>query len=264
MQAANKNYDNKVSGIFDLFAEVDDGLSVAPPLPDVLWSAKERLKSEYEVLGLYLTGHPIDEYKNELSQYPKVSRLADLSAGHKFFWVAALVIDIANFGNRVAITIDDNSARYEVSCFIDKFKELQKLLKIGEVLLFRLGVRENEEKDRLFVRLHDVSPILDARIRFMKRFNIKIHKDDIQSLNKLIPLIKENTPPNFVPIYDEQGNLVSDGCVPISLFVHDEFGLAKVQLDESRFRLSPSDDNLFTLQNTFNQNFKISFQWTRS
>lgn len=52
--------------------------------------------------------------------------------------MAGLVIDVANFGNRVAITLDDGSARVEVSCFTDKFSRLQPILETNIALSDRL------------------------------------------------------------------------------------------------------------------------------
>src|SRR5690606_26806741 len=78
-QAAN----NSSSGIADLFGDVvpmgdsgdvyKDFCSVRP------WSTKQRLEGEKETLGLYVTGHPIDDYEAELRRFVP-NRIVDLKA----------------------------------------------------------------------------------------------------------------------------------------------------------------------------------------
>lgn len=130
MEVAHQNRLNNETGTFDLFAEVDEGLSVAPPLPDVIWGEQTRLRGEKDTLGLYLTGHPMDAYRDELSCYTNVKNLSEVSeTGYgKFALVAGLVIDVANFGNRVAITLDDGSCRLELSCYMDKYQRILPLI----------------------------------------------------------------------------------------------------------------------------------------
>ncbi|MDO4449858.1 MAG: DNA polymerase III subunit alpha [Moraxella sp.] len=130
MEVAHQNRQNSEAGTFDLFAEVDEGLSVAPPLPDIIWGDQTRLRGEKDTLGLYLTGHPMDAYRDELSHYTNVKSLSDMSeTGYgKFATVAGVVVDVANFGNRIAITLDDGSCRTEISCYTDKYFKLQSLL----------------------------------------------------------------------------------------------------------------------------------------
>ncbi len=262
MKAAEQNRNNEMIGTLDLFAQVDDGLSVAPPLGDIIWSAKERLENENKTLGLYLTGHPIDEYRSELKHYVRVPQLSALSdTGYKdYAWFAGLIVDVANFGNRVAVTLDDSTARIEVSCFSDKFTQLKDILKIGEIVIIKGSVRESD--GRLFTRIQHALSLADARLRWLSKINIKLDSHNTQHLQAILKLLKENSPPppNFKPAkeYDENGEVIeqtslNDGCVPLSLFIYDDFGLAKV-LTNDRFRIHPSDDNLIQLCHILNKN----------
>ncbi|MEO1850554.1 MAG: DNA polymerase III subunit alpha, partial [Psychrobacter sp.] len=68
VQAAEQDRQNNELGMMDLFGEMD-GVVAAPPLvmtPELIWGDKHRLKAEKNTLGLYLTGHPINEYLDEL------------------------------------------------------------------------------------------------------------------------------------------------------------------------------------------------------
>lgn len=256
MQAADQNRQNALAGTFDLFNTIDDSLTIAPPLSDVIWSNKTRLKNEMDTLGLYLTGHPIDDYKDELTHYGIV-KLAKLSAtGFKqYVWFAGLIIDIANFGNRVAISVDDGTARIEMSCFSDKFSQLKHTLKIGDILLFKGSVRENE--GRTFTRLQHAITLTDARLRFMSGLHIKLHQDDVGRLTQIINVLhndKKNTPPP-TPNDNEP---ISDGKLPLALYLYNDIGIGKIAVNE-QFRLTPNDDNLITLKQLLHDSFKVSY-----
>lgn len=249
MQAAEQNRQNKESGTLDLFGEIDDGLSVAPALENVVWSDKERLTGEDVTLGLYLTGHPIDEYKAELQRYVKPVKLADLreTGYQESVWVAGLVRDVANFGNRVAVSLDDGSARIESSCYADKFTHLKHKLTVGEVVLLKLSVRKHEE--RLFSNITHALTVLEMRLQFIQSLNIKVHKNDTKTLQALLQTLTEQTAPN--------PHAEDDGRLPLALYIHDEYSIAKVKTN-ARLRLAPSDANLWYLKNLLHDNFNMS------
>ncbi|MDO4895917.1 MAG: DNA polymerase III subunit alpha [Moraxella sp.] len=302
MEVAHQNRQNTIDGTLDLFSEVDDGLSVAPPLQNIVWGDQTRLRGEKDTLGLYLTGHPLDKYRQELPQFVSVSHLSDVSdtGQNKFIKVAGLVVDVANFGNRIAITLDDGTARLEISCYADKYTHLkstlesnislsdnlmvkyertikneknfnphklnvQTLAKIdkkdweaihnlnGAIIIARISVREND--GRLFARLHGANTLTQARLRYLSGVNIKLSSDDTHRLHELIGLLKENNPPNTQdlpqnPDDDTPDEPLSDGCLPISLYIYDDCGLCKVMTND-RFRFYPSDEAMSKLYTLF-------------
>ncbi len=60
---------DRQSGQAGLFAGVIDEAQAEPPLPEVPeWSDKEKLAGEKEMLGFYVTGHPLDEYRDKIAE----------------------------------------------------------------------------------------------------------------------------------------------------------------------------------------------------
>jgi len=192
VQAAEQDRQNKEIGMMDLFGEMD-GVVAAPPLvmtAELIWGDKHRLKAEKNTLGLYLTGHPIDEYREELKRYTSGARLDKLTDtgynGSCYF--AGLIIDMANFGNRNVITLDDGTSRLEVSCYAERFNRVKDQLKVDEVVVIKGSIRERD--GRLFARLDNVLTMVDARLRWLKKISIKVHGSDINLLTRLQPLLK--------------------------------------------------------------------------
>ncbi|MEZ7517510.1 MULTISPECIES: DNA polymerase III subunit alpha [Psychrobacter] len=192
VQAAEQDRQNREIGMMDLFGEMD-GVVAAPPLvmtPELIWGDKHRLKAEKNTLGLYLTGHPINEYLDELKRYTSGARLDKLTDtgynGSCYF--SGLIIDIANFGNRNVITLDDGTSRLEVSCYAERFNRVKEQLKIDEVVIIKGSIRERD--GRLFARLDSAMSMVDARLRWLKKISIKVHGSDIDLLTRLQPLLK--------------------------------------------------------------------------
>ena len=85
MDIIAKSRKNMVEGQYDLFGGCGDSFGAAPevPLPDVPeFSRQERMKMEKETTGLYLTGHPMDDYREAVKQYrasPMGAILSDFS-----------------------------------------------------------------------------------------------------------------------------------------------------------------------------------------
>ena len=272
VKAAEQNRQNSEMGIMDLFGEIDS-VTTAPPLPtghDIIWADKYRLKAEKDTLGLYLTGHPIDEYRQEIQHYTANQSLDKLSDtgynGTTLF--AGLVMDVANFGNRVAITIDDGTSRLEVSCYSERYNRIKNRIKVDEVLIIKGSIREANE--RVFARLEDAYGMIDARIKWLKKINIKLHGHDTNRLTKLQTLLKPNQLDNIpkVTIDDvdidvddintdyladvkQHHNTPNDNCIALGLYVYDDHATAGVALNDD-WRMYPSDDNLQKLRQIFN------------
>lgn len=192
VQAAEQDRQNREIGMMDLFGEMDGGVA-APPLimtSELIWGDKHRLKAEKNTLGLYLTGHPINEYLDELNRYTSGTRLNKLTDtgynGSCYF--AGLIIDIANFGNRHVIILDDGTSRLEVSCYAERFNRVKEQLKIDEVVIIKGSIRERD--GRLFARLDNAMTMIDARLRWLKKISIKVHNEDTKLLARLQPLLK--------------------------------------------------------------------------
>ncbi|WP_019672970.1 DNA polymerase III subunit alpha [Psychrobacter lutiphocae] len=274
VQAAEQERQNNEMGMMDLFSEVDNA-TTAPPLPtapELIWGDKHRLKAEKDTLGLYLTGHPLDQYRKEVGVYTANARLDSLSDtgynGSTLF--AGLIIDIANFGNRCVITLDDGTARLEVSCYAERFNRIKDKLKVDEVIVIKGGIRDRD--GRLFARLDNAYTLLECRQRWVKKISVKIHSEDTQLLDSLLPLLKPAqldiipTAVSFLEddneaseadtmdaYYNQDGGMApasaanqNDGCIPLALNVFTDYAIASVQLNDD-WRLYPTDDNLMQL-----------------
>jgi len=136
----------------------DPILPASTPIAELTeWSDRELLAHEKEALGLYLTGHPFDAVRHDAYFFVD-ARLADLSSepppqsngdrgysqGRREVTVAGLVMDIRKRGNRVTVTLDDDSGRIDVSLFSEAFQEFRHLLSKDEIVVVSGTLRYDE------------------------------------------------------------------------------------------------------------------------
>jgi len=123
------------------------------------WPSMDRLKAEFEALGLYLSAHPLDSYANQLSKL-KVVSFAELSkmienrrvperinlAGS----VTSKQVRVSQRGNKFAfVQLTDQTGVFEVTFFSDALSEAQELLDGDKPILLSANVKLEENGPRL-------------------------------------------------------------------------------------------------------------------
>ena len=185
VKAADQNARNQDSGIVDLFGGIVD--AVEEEASDVYeiylgveeWSDKERLNGEKDTLGLYVTGHPIDEYEKELRKFVP-NRLVDLKpAPRQTQKMAGLVIDVrlrkTKRGDTLAfVTLDDRSARMEVTLFGDIYEQYREIVAKDRVLVVEGEVAHDDYSGTIKVRASRIFDIVGARRCFADCLEVEI------------------------------------------------------------------------------------------
>ena len=126
VKSAGQTAANEAAGMFDLFGEVEAEAAVdADPYErhrgEREWTLKQRLQGEKDTLGLFVTGHPFDEYEAEVRQLAP-TKLVNLQESKKPQKLAGLVVDMRLMKNKRGdnmcfVTLDDRSGRMEVALF---------------------------------------------------------------------------------------------------------------------------------------------------
>lgn len=192
VQAADQARSNRESGIMDLFGEVEE-VQRKPTKPVKPWSDEVRLKGEKDTLGLYLTGHPIDVYRTELKSFVslKINELTPTRRGVTTVF-AGLVVDIANFPNRMMVTLDDGTARIEISANHERFQRFKDIIVNEKVVVIEGEIYEREGYDRPMGRLTKAFTLDEIRQKRANCIQIKLNQEHFsKSLNQdLLKMIK--------------------------------------------------------------------------
>jgi len=145
---------------------------------------KERLKGEKDTLGLYLTGHPIDEYEGEIRRFAR-QRIIDLKPARDTQTVAGMIIALRVMKNKKGdkmgfITLDDRSGRIEASLFADAFHSAQSLLQTDAMVVVEGEVSNDDFSGGLRLRVKRVMSMEDARTNLAESLRLKIHSDALK------------------------------------------------------------------------------------
>ena len=141
----------------NLFGEADVSESTTLPPPLVPWSTMDRLSHEFNAIGFFLSGHPLDDYKS-LLQRARVASFEDLeSRVEKEVMVAGAVIKVderkSKKGNPFAfITLSDATGQFEMTAFSEVLNGSREILHVGALVVASVTINREEGDLRLLVQ----------------------------------------------------------------------------------------------------------------
>ena len=118
-------------GQSQLFGGGEEGASADAALPDApAWTEVQQLAGEKEALGLYMSGHPLDRFGEELKTFG-ARRVADLTSSEADVWVGGIVSGLRPLktkkGDRMAVfMLDDVAGNVEVVVFPETLPEARR------------------------------------------------------------------------------------------------------------------------------------------
>jgi DNA polymerase III subunit alpha len=171
----------KAEGQFNLFVSdcEPNGSLADQPLPQLPeWDDLIKLQQEKEIMGFYVTGHPLMNFQDLIGKYTNAScaTLADTEP-NSLVRIAGMVKKIKEIntkkGDRMAfVTLEDLSGTTEVTVFSDLYLPTRDLLQSSDPLMIT-GVREGD-KESPKVLAQEIYPIEDAPRRLSKGIRIKL------------------------------------------------------------------------------------------
>ena len=231
-------------GVTDMF-----GGATAPSVQETVresprpWTRRERLAAEKRALGLYLTGHPIDDHVGELERF-RVRRLAKLKPDRKLQRVAGVVVSYRTRRGAMGFAeLDDQSGRVEASVFGETFRANRAKLAKDAVLIFEGEVQEDDRSGGLRLRAKSIHTIEEARARFARVIKLSIERDAMDAdlgehLAGLLEPHRGNGAPDDAP-----------RC-PVVLAYRCLQGEAELTLGDA-WRVAPTDNLLAALRGAF-------------
>ena len=203
-QAAN----NQAAGMVDLFNDIlaEETRDVYDPYRSVMpLSLKEQLAGEKETLGLYLTGHPIDEYEDEVNKMVSM-RLGDLNVSpdelrqmrKQTRTLAGLVLGVrtrqTQRGETMAIvTLDDRTGRVEMTLFGEDYQRYQALLEPDQVLVIEAEIGWDDYAERARIRTQAVYTLAQARQELIRGIEFRVTEAEATAfMNRLESLVRRD------------------------------------------------------------------------
>ena len=171
------------------------------PCPD--WPKLEKLNREKEVIGIYLSAHPLDDFKLEISTFATAT-LADLQNLRDYFErdvvVAGIVTDTKNgigkngkpYGS---FTLQDYSDSFRFIMFDKDYIENSKFFIIGYYLLIKGRIQKRKFKeDELEFHIKTINLLSSVKDELIKSVTLKIDPEiiNMEMINELKEMVHEN------------------------------------------------------------------------
>jgi DNA polymerase-3 subunit alpha len=226
LKYAHRFQDNQNSAQVSLFGEASEVQFPEPELPACdAWSTMEKLAREKEVVGIYISGHPLDDFKIEMQNFcnATVSVFENMiPLINKEITFGGVVTDVEHRVSRqgkgwASFTIEDYTNNNQFRIFGEEYLKFRHFLMLNNFVYVRAFVREgwvNREtgkkgEPRLqfnnFQLLHDV---MDAYAKKLSiQLNIKcINEQKIIEIQELLNMHKGKHLLHFV-VYDDDESL---------------------------------------------------------
>ena len=216
-----KHQENENSAQVSLFGDSSDVQIAEPQVPPCEeWGTMEKLAREKEVVGIYISGHPLDDFKTEMNTFcnANLALFNDLETYvNRELVFGGVVTDIQHRVSKqgkgwALFTVEDYTDSFEFRIFGEEYLKFRHFLMKNNFVFVKVFVREGwvnrdtgkKSDPRLqfnsFQLLHDV---MDAYAKKLSiQLNIKdIGEDSIQSLKDLLQMHPGNQSLHFV-VYD--------------------------------------------------------------
>ena len=249
VKLAEQHARNTSSGMGDLFGD-----SIVDSASDINYnsysgartlSVKDRLNGEKDTLGLYLTGHPIDEYEDELKQMVS-NRIVDLRPGKESSAVSGMVVGMRIMKNKrgesfAFLTLDDKSGRIELSVWAEKFSAYREILVKDALLVVQGNVSEDSFTGGLKMVAESIQSIYDARCSKLNRLELSLSGG------------AEDSPAGWVDKFHNTLSAYKDGNCPVTVQYALPSAAGQLKLGK-QWKVQPKDELVSRLREEFGKN----------
>ncbi|MBE9490735.1 MAG: DNA polymerase III subunit alpha [Bacteroidetes bacterium] len=249
----NKHQENENSAQVSLFGDSSEVQIAEPQVPPCEeWGTMEKLAQEKEVVGIYISGHPLDDFKTEMNTFcnATVAMFNDLETYiNRELTFGGVVTDVQHRISRQGkgwglFTVDDYTDSFEFRIFGEEYLKHRHFLMKNNFIYVRAFVREGwvnrdtGKKGDPRLQFNSFQLLHDIMDNLAKKLSIQLNIDDlkeerINTLKELLHLHKGNQALNFV-VYDHEESiklqmLSRKQKVKISQELLDELNLEEVK-----------------------------------
>ena len=206
------------------------------------WTDRERLAAEKLTLGLFLTGHPIDQYEAELKHFThgKLGSL-QISRGKMEARVAGMVVEVRTRQNKQGktmgfATLDDKTGRLECALFGDAYEQYREIFAKDNLVIAEGGLAIDNFSGTLRLTVEKLYDIDQARENFVRALVINwACAEDVTLNTEFINKLTETLTPN------------KGGNCPVGINYLSNAAKASLQLGDA-WRVHPTDDLITRLR----------------
>jgi len=222
----SRHQENENSAQVSLFGDSSDVQIAEPQVPPCEeWGTMEKLAQEKEVVGIYISGHPLDDFKTEMNTFcnATVAMFNNLESYiNRELTFGGVVTDVQHRISRqgkgwALFTVDDYTDSFEFRIFGEEYLKHRHFLMKNNFIYVRAFIREGwvnrdtGKKGDPRLQFNSFQLLHDVMDNLAKKLSIQINIDDlkeerIKTLKELLHLHKGNQSLNFV-VYDNDESI---------------------------------------------------------
>ncbi len=183
-QKTARDRDAGQHGLFGIFEEAATAAATGERLPNVPdWDESVRLANEKEILGFWISGHPLEKYQEKIEDLHAL-KTSDVLAmkrstpKNEDIAVAGLITGVRIAKTRkgdlmAGLVLEDMHGRVEAAVFPEAYKRLVEKVKLEVPVLVKAAVRvEEDAAPKLFI--NEISPLEEAKVKLPRSVRITI------------------------------------------------------------------------------------------
>jgi len=239
MRYGAKFQENENSSQVSLFGDASDVQIAEPTVPPCEeWSTMEKLAKEKEVVGIYISGHPLDDFKFEMKYFCN-SKLENLKNLNNFvgktLTFAGIVTNVQyktakNGKDWAMFTLEGYDESHEFRIFDEEYLKFRHFLVNNQFVYFKVTVkdgwvnRETGKKSDPRIQFMDVKQLQDVLPQFAKKLSIQmdIHELQTEFIHQLNQLFTTNKGDHTVTFEVMEFEKVLKPIEPLPKVVVDE------------------------------------------
>jgi DNA polymerase III subunit alpha len=186
-----------------LFGEAG-GFDIVKPEPSACpeWPKLEKLNREKEVIGIYLSSHPLDDFRLEMDSFctANLAEIQDLKEyADREVTVAGMVTETRNGIGKTGkpygfLTLQDYTDSFRFMLFDKDYIEYSKYFNMGTFLLVRGKIQKRQFSEEYGFRIKTIHLLSSVREELIKSITVKTRLEDLtnETVGGLTKVISEN------------------------------------------------------------------------
>ena len=209
LKFAHRFQESQNSSQISLFGDSNENHFTEPDIPPCdPWDTMKKLAREREVVGIYISGHPLDDFKIEMQNFcnAKVELFNDLgSLLNKELIFGGVLTDVQHRVSRqgkgwASFTIEDYTGNFNFKIFGEEYLRFRHFLMLNNFLFVRVLVRdgwvnkETGKKGNARIQFNSFQLLHDVLESYAKRLSIQLNISDLddQMISKIDDLLKNH------------------------------------------------------------------------
>ena len=181
-QKTQRDAESGQHGLFGVFQEESEAHNdILPNIPD--WDEHTRLAAEKEILGFFITGHPLEKYKDKLENLQalnteELAAMKNSTGKDETIVTAGLITNVRVLKSKrgefyAQASLEDMSGSIEMIVFPEAYKRLAEKVKLEVPVLVKAGVRI-EEGANPKITASEIMPLEDAKVPVPRAIRIRV------------------------------------------------------------------------------------------